>query len=241
MPQRRRDISYFQLSRSPHYSVVFVIPLLLAYEGLALFLNHSDLYGIRNSADVFVKLFLAYAGIHGFFGFGAAILVALLLFRVIGGMPRFGMLRVGFFGLMLIESLVYSLVLGTVVAQVTHIFIARPVLMSHSAQVLVSLGAGIYEEFLFRVLLLAILVFLLQRLMRLPHTIAYGMAAMLGALLFSAFHYIGPFGDPFYVSSFLFRVVAGLVLTGLYFARGYGVTAYTHSLYDLWLTFGIIT
>jgi hypothetical protein len=113
--------------------------------------------------------------------------------------------------------------------------------MSHSAQVLVSLGAGIYEEFLFRVLLLAILVFLLQRLMRLPHTIAYGMAAMLGALLFSAFHYIGPFGDPFYVSSFLFRVVAGLVLTGLYFARGYGVTAYTHSLYDLWLTFGIIT
>jgi hypothetical protein len=31
-----------------------------------------------------------------------------------------------------------------------------------------------------------------------------------------------------------------LILTALYLARGYGITAYTHSLYDLWLTFGVI-
>ena len=66
----------------------------MAYEGLA-FLNHSDLYGIRNSADVFLKLFLAYVGIHGFFAFGAAMIVALLLFRVLGGGPRFGSIRLG--------------------------------------------------------------------------------------------------------------------------------------------------
>jgi membrane protease YdiL (CAAX protease family) len=58
--------------------------------------------------------------------------------------------------------------------------------------------------------------------------------------LFSAFHYIGPFGDPLQLPSFTFRFIAGLILTGLYLARGYGITAYTHSLYDLWLTFGVI-
>jgi len=240
IPQDRRRSTYFQLTRSPQYSFVFAIPLLLAYEGFALFLNHSDLYGIRNSADVFLKLFLAYVGIHGFFGFGAAILLAFFLFRYLGGGPRLGPLRIGFFGLMLGESLVYSLLLGSVVARVTHMLLAQPLSLSRPAQVLVSLGAGIYEEFVFRVLLLTILIFLLQRLLRFQHLVASGVAALLGALLFSAFHYIGPFGDVFYIPSFLFRFVAGLVLTGLYLARGYGVTAYTHSLYDLWVTFGII-
>jgi hypothetical protein len=231
---------YFRLSRSPHYSLVFSIPLLMAYEGFALFLNHSDLYGIRNSADVFVKLFLAYMGIHGFLGFGAAMIVALILIRVVGGEPRFGSIRFGVLVWMLAESLVYSLVFGAVVSTVSRLLLAQPFPLSRSAQILVSLGAGIYEEFVFRVLLLAALVFVLHRLLRLQRGVAYGVAAILGALLFSAFHYIGPFGDPLQLPSFVFRFIAGLILTGLYFARGYGITAYTHSLYDLWITFGVI-
>jgi membrane protease YdiL (CAAX protease family) len=105
---------------------------------------------------------------------------------------------------------------------------------------MVSLGAGIYEEFVFRVLLLGALVFVLHRLLRLQPWLTYGMAAGLGAVVFAAFHYIGPFGDPLQLASFVFRVVAGLALTGLYYTRGYGITAYTHSLYDLWLTLELI-
>src|SRR5262245_55077903 len=95
MARRHVPQTYFQLSRSPVYSLIFAIPLLMAYEGFALFLNHSDLYGIRNSADVFLKLFLAYMGIHGFFGFGAAMIVALIFFRIVGGWPRLDSIRVG--------------------------------------------------------------------------------------------------------------------------------------------------
>jgi hypothetical protein len=240
MARHRQPSSYFQLSRSPYYSLVFAIPLLIAYEGFALFLNHSDLYGIRNSADVFLKLFLTYVGIHGFFGFGAAMVVALLLLRFVARAPRFAPMRPHVFLLMLVESVVYSLVFGSIVGAATHVLLAQTLSLSRSAQVLVSLGAGIYEEFVFRVLLLAALVFFLHRLLRLGTSLAYGIAAMLGAALFSAFHYVGPYGDPFQLPSFLFRFIAGLLLTGLYVARGYGVTAYTHSLYDLWITFGVI-
>ena len=232
--------TYFQLSRSPQYSLVFAMPLLMAYEGLAFFLNHSDLYGIRNSADVFLKLFLASVGIHGFFAFGAAMIVALVLFRVLGGGPRFGSIRPAVLVWMLAESLVYSVVFGALVSAVTRLLLAQPFPLSRSAQILVSLGAGIYEEFVFRVLLLGALVFLLHRLLHLQQLVAYGVAAGLGAVLFSAFHYIGPFGDPLEFPSFVFRCVAGLVLTGLYLTRGYGITAYTHSLYDLWITFEVI-
>jgi len=240
MAQRRQPSSYFLLSRSPYYSLVFAIPLLIAYEGFALFLNHSDLYGIRNSADVFLKLFLTYVGIHGFFGFGAAMVVALLLLHVVARAPRFAPMRLRVFVLMLVESVVYSLVFGSIVGAVTRVLLAQTGSLSRSAQVLVSLGAGIYEEFVFRVLLLAALVFFLHRLLRLGTGLAYGIAAMLGAALFSGFHYVGPYGEPFQLPSFLFRFIAGLLLTGLYVARGYGVTAYTHSLYDLWITFGVI-
>lgn len=240
MAQRRAPSTYFQLSRSPHYSLAFAIPLLLAYESFALVLNHSDLYGIRNSADVFLKLFLAYVGIHGFFGFGAAMVVALILFRFVGGMPRLGTIRAAVLVGMLAESLGYSLLFGTMVSAITHFLLAQPMPLSRSAQILVSLGAGIYEEFVFRVLLLVGLVFFLHRVLCIRRVIAYGVAATMGAALFAAFHYIGPFGDPFQLPSFLFRFIAGLVLTGLYFVRGYGITAYTHSLYDLWITFHII-
>jgi hypothetical protein len=240
MARRYVQPTYFQLSRSPHYSLVFALPLLIAYEGFAFFLNHSDLYGIRNSADVFLKLFLAYVGIHGFFGLGAAMIVALLLFRIMGGGPRFGSIRPEVLVWMLAESLVYSVVFGVLVSAVTRLLLAQPSPLSRSAQILVSLGAGIYEEFVFRVVLLGVLVVILHRLLRLHQIMAYGMAAGLGALLFAAFHYIGPFGDPLQLSSFVFRFIAGFILTGLYFSRGYGITAYTHSLYDLWITFGVI-
>jgi hypothetical protein len=240
MARRHVHPTYFQLSRSPHYSLVFAIPLLIAYEGFALFLNHSDLYGIRNSADVFLKLFLAYMGIHGFFGFGAAMVVALILLRILGERPRLASIRLGVLVWMLAESLVYSLIFGGVVSAITRILLAQPFPLSRSAQILVSLGAGIYEEFVFRVLLLAVLVFLLHRLLHLQQNIAYGVAAVIGAAVFSAFHYIGPFGDPLQLPSFLFRFIAGLMLTGLYLGRGYGITAYTHSFYDLWITFGVI-
>jgi membrane protease YdiL (CAAX protease family) len=240
MARRYVQPTYFQLSRSPHYGLVFAIPLLITYEGFALFLNHSDLYGIRNSADVFLKLFLASIGIHGFFAFGAAMIVALILFRIVGGGPRFASIRFGILAWMLVESLVYSLVFGAVVSAITRLLLAQPFLLSRSAQVLVSLGAGIYEEFVFRVLLLAALVFFLHRVLHLQQNMAYGMAAVLGATLFAAFHYIGPFGDPLQLPSFMFRFIAGLILTGLYITRGYGITAYTHSLYDLWITFGVI-
>ena len=58
-------------------------------------------------------------------------------------------------------------------------------------------------------------------------------ATLLGALIFSTFHYIGPYGDPFELPSFTFRTLAGLVFSALYLTRGLGVTAWTHALYDV--------
>ena len=64
------------------------------------------------------------------------------------------------------------------------------------------------------------------------------IAAFAGAIIFSAFHYIGPYGDHFQVQSFVFRALSGLAFSGLYLTRGFGITAWTHSLYDAFLLLG---
>jgi len=51
-----------------------------------------------------------------------------------------------------------------------------------------------------------------------PHR---GIAATVaGAAIFSAFHYIGPYGDRWELYSFAFRMVAGLFFSGLYSRAG---------------------
>jgi hypothetical protein len=64
------------------------------------------------------------------------------------------------------------------------------------------------------------------------------MATLVGALVFSAFHYIGPYGDRLDLPSFTFRALAGLVFSAMYLLRGFGITAWTHALYDVFLTLG---
>ena len=62
-------------------------------------------------------------------------------------------------------------------------------------------------------------------------------AIVLSALLFSLVHYVGSMGDPFTLSSFLYRFIFGLLLNGIYVWRGFGIAAWTHALYDLMVLF----
>ena len=61
------------------------------------------------------------------------------------------------------------------------------------------------------------------------------LATVVGAVIFSAFHYVGPYGDPFQLQSFAFRTISGVAFSALYLARGFGITAWTHALYDVFL------
>ena len=63
----------------------------------------------------------------------------------------------------------------------------------------------------------------------------FGTALACGALIFSSFHYVGPYGDRLELGSFTFRTIAGVLFSGLYLLRGFGITAWTHALYDVFL------
>ena len=239
---------YFRASREPRYSVLFALPLLLLYEGLSVALSGSSMAGVRNGADVLLKtLFVGVGGRYGLLAFGVALLGtgAYIVWRDSRAAAAPVAPRV--FGLMFVESLVYAAVFGQVVAFLTaqllgagHLGVA---LAAQSAlerlplgtQLVVSLGAGIYEELLFRVLLVSGLLFVGVRA-GWSKKVAIAVAIVGSALIFSGFHYIGPFGDTLTAPSFTFRALAGLLLSGLYVTRGFGIAAWTHALYDVGLS-----
>jgi hypothetical protein len=103
--------------------------------------------------------------------------------------------------------------------------------------VVMSLGAGFYEEIAFRVGLFGGGAAILRRLAGggakgFTLTVLWAFCA---AAAFSGWHYIGALGDPFDLQSFIFRAVCGLVLTVIFALRGFAPAVWTHAIYDLWV------
>src|SRR5438094_86565 len=96
-----------------------------------------------------------------------------------------------------------------------------PLLLAYEVGVL-RLGAGIYEEALFRLALFGGL-FAVLRLLPIPQFVALGLAALAASVAFSAVHHAGPYGEPLTPFVFVFRTFAGLYFTALFLLRGYGV------------------
>jgi len=241
--------SYFDISRAPRYSVVFALPLLLAYEALAAALaGPRSASQVRNGADVLLKeAFIAVAGRNGPLIFIAAV-IGIGIWFVARDIKRSGQgLRPVVFGAMLAESIALAAIFGIVIGTITmkllgslHMLaIAGPggpiASMSWGTRLMLSLGAGLYEELLFRVLLVSALAAGARTLFGFGTKGAGVFATLVGAFIFSAFHYIGPFGDPFRLTSFTFRAISGVAFSALYLLRGFGITAWTHSLYDAFL------
>lgn len=140
---------------------------------------------------------------------------------------------------MFLESLIYGALLGLVVGSLTDVSLgAREILFNQSKinSLVLSLGAGIYEEFVFRFLLITCIFWILKNTLRNKFVI-YSIAFFLSSLFFSLFHYLELFNEPFQVNSFLFRFTAGSVFAIIFIFRGYGIAAYSHSLYNILLMF----
>ena len=237
--------TYWRTARQPRYSLSFALPLLAAYEALAFLLSGLQMAGVRNGADVLLKsLFVGFGGRHGLAVFGV-LLVGGGVAVVWRDVRRSGRIQPRYFLIMAGEAVLYALTFGLVAGTLTGLLLASAAPsgdvaagMNLPVQLMISLGAGIYEELLFRVLLVSGLAIIARRLLGWSAARASLVAVVLGALIFSAFHYVGPYGDRLTLGSFTYRAIAGLLFSGLYVLRGFGITAWTHALYDVSLAVG---
>jgi hypothetical protein len=239
-----RPSSYFGVSRANRYSILFALPLLVAYEALAAMLATPGKAELRNGADAMLRsLFVTVAGVHG-----SALFMAVICLIGIGLVIRDlrasrDRIRPIVFVGMLAESAALAAVFGLVIGVATakllgtlHALSVTPLAnTSWPTRLMLSLGAGLYEELFFRVLLVTGLAAGARVILGLGRRGAGIFATLLGAFIFSAFHYIGPYGDPLQLQSFVFRMLSGVAFSALYLVRGFGIAAWTHALYDAFL------
>jgi membrane protease YdiL (CAAX protease family) len=218
-------------------SLVLVFPLFLIYQVGVLFT-----LPVLNGAD-FLTVFLfrnlglstgAYLAYTAAVAVGFVVAVAMLR-RKQRFNPR---LIVPVF----IESAIYALTMGSLIVFVmTRVLHVSPRLAGGIAEqglgtrFVMSLGAGVWEETIFRLGIMTGVAVLLERVLGLGRWVAITVALLASSFLFSAMHHIPPYGDPLHLGVFLFRVLAGCFFGLVYWFRGFAIAVYTHALYDIYV------
>jgi membrane protease YdiL (CAAX protease family) len=219
---------YWSISRTPLTSLVFTLPLVLAYEGGVLLLGRGS---PRNGADVWLRTLLDSLGFGQYFLLPALTLAGLLAWHHIEH-DRW-QCSLGVLGAMAGECVLWAAALIGI-ARLQDRFWPLAVAVGEGvlSRLIAFCGAGLYEEVLFRLLLLPALAWILARLGAGTLTAAF-WAVIFSSVLFSLAHYVGPLGDVFNPYSFTFRFLAGVFFALLFTARGFGIAAGTHAVYDI--------
>lgn len=229
---------YWDQSVQPLNCLLFVIPFLALYEIGVVWLGPS---AMRNGADVWLRDFLGTLGFTEYF-FLPLVTVGLLLGwhhvtkrdwklrpEVISGMLCESFL-VGL--LVLVLAQMFSQRMPTSDATVALRDTAGPI--QQVPHMLSFLGAGIYEELLFRLILLSGAI-AFCRSIGTDKLSAITLSVVAISLLFAAAHYKLFFhaGLDFTWYSFVFRVFAGALFSVLFLCRGFGIAVGSHVVYDV--------
>lgn len=228
--------------------LALTLPVFVVYQLGVVFLN------VRNATDLVTSRLLELS--HGdrllYLGLTASIGIVLSsVFAVLGRGQAFRPRKIL---QIVLEGAVYAIAMSVVTSWVVgKLFRLGPPGGAASSDpftgLVMSLGAGFYEELAFRAILFGlgakVLVWLFARqkvglVGGAPglsvKSIAIMVAwAVLCACAFSGMHYLGALGDPFDMKSFVFRAILGLALTLVYAMRGFAAAVWTHALYDVWV------
>jgi hypothetical protein len=224
----------------PLTSLLLVFPLFAIYQIGVLMLPST-----YNGADLVTSqmLHLLHGNGRTYFLVNVALVVAFLILVLV--LRRKNTFDPRLFLPVLLESAIYALTMGSLICFVMIDFLhidpklaiagaVGPEQASPIAKLVLSLGAGVHEELLFRLIMVGGGVWLLERGLGLRRWIAIVIAFAVSSVLFSAAHHVIG-GEPFRVGAFTYRVLCGLVFATIFQTRGFAVAVYTHALYDIYV------
>jgi hypothetical protein len=207
-------------------SLALVFPLYLAYEVGVLFSSTV------NGVDFVTRAMFALCGHDRAIYLLVHVALAIAYLVWVRTRERRGTLAMEVVAPLVAEAALYALTLGLILPAV--LAQAHLVLGARGEAVVTSLGAGVHEELVFRLGVMAGGIALLRRT-ELPPRVAFVIALVGSAVLFSAAHHMGAYGEPFRVHSFVYRAMAGAVFGLVFWYRSFAHAVYAHVLYDLFV------
>ena len=225
--------NYFKQSKSPFYSFIFILPLFIIYELGISAISSKDLPTIRIGADVLLRKMLAILGISGIYGMALLLLISITVTFFINK-DKFNELKIkkNYFIIMIFESIFWSIILFVILVQ-GQLLLGKGTGKLLIQQIILSIGSGIFEEFIFRVILVSGLALIVGLFVKKQYLYRMSISIIIAAVIFSAFHFIGEYADSPRISLFILRLSAGIILGYIYILRGFGIAAYSHSFYNL--------
>jgi hypothetical protein len=202
-------------------SLVLIFPLLLAYEIGVLFV------GRVNGADVVTRALYSALGSRGVYLLFHVVFALAFLVWIRRG-QRWATLSLDVAAPVILEAAIYALTLGAVGTLVVD----RLLGFGTTGSIVSALGAGVHEELVFRLGAMAGLVALLTRA-NVSRRLAVVIALVVSAVVFSAAHHIGVYGEPWTAHAFAFRCVAGCAFGLMFWYRSLAHAVYAHVLYDV--------
>ncbi|HRX83931.1 MAG TPA: CPBP family intramembrane metalloprotease [Phycisphaerae bacterium] len=217
----------------PLETLVFLLPFILLYQ-LGCMLLHTAPGQVAQERIVafhLLQVFFELFGTTGVWMPGLAVVVILLCTQVASRRPwRVRKRTVGF---MYAEA---GLLAVPLIA-LNHVLRIAPLHTGAGGDVateaILGIGAGVYEELVFRLVLISALVMLASDFLNMPAKATTVVAVIISALAFAAHHHPPLGSEPFEATAFTFRACAGLYLGALFVYRGYGPAAGTHAAYNL--------
>jgi hypothetical protein len=248
---------YARRTRQSTYTLALVVPFLAIYEvGLvALRLTHGDFHA-RNGADAMIRFVLFPLGVQragtvGAFAWSLASILVLVVCYLVWRSREPGRepVQKRYVAWLYAESAGWALVLflgslaffSGALRTDTERAAAEGGRPSVASELVFNAGAGVYEELVFRVLLVLVLAMVFTRIMHVEKPMGAVAAAVAAAVVFSLMHFgarpgADPWGGDGFMALFVFRLAAGLFFSLLFCFRSFGVAVAAHALYDNMVT-----
>lgn len=236
---RGGEASYWNQTRRPIAALCLVLPCLLVYEVGVWALGGSSEVAVRTGIDAWIRHGLSHFGLTDRWLPPLALVLALVLWQAAERRSMRFDWRI--LPGMLLESVAWAAMLIALSQLVdlglNHVNAGAIVLQTSTPQAALAarfigfLGAGIYEEAIFRLALLPLILLALRGLL-VPQLPAGVLAVIGSSLLFSLAHHLGSADESFSWYAFVFRWLAGVCFAWVFVARGFGIAVGTHVAYD---------
>lgn len=236
---------YFDSVRQPLYALCFLLPLIILYEVGTIVVNTDQIAHMQSRVAAFTWIMgiasLIGVGQNIVWAFPGFVVVIITMFLHLASSYPWK-IRFSWLCWMGFESMFLTIPLFGIglIMNGSKSFSAGGIEHGYYARLITGIGAGIYEELFFRLILLGLLLMLFDDIMSLGHAVSIIAATLISSLMFSAHHYFGidMSGqiitlEQIHTGSFLFRTAAGVYFAMVFYYRGYGITAGTHAFYNI--------